>query len=165
MLNIAKFRSDKTRVLFPSISSDAIQCTEKCLKYNRARAPIFTNHEEFSELISWGLSYNIDNSFWLPIRSHLDLQHCSNNDLSCSDSETEGVWKNHYTQERMNLTFAVSGDKLNGGKKENCAVFSPKWGGWNDWPCTISKVSNNQTYTLKRSIEASKEGRAFRFVL
>lgn len=59
-----------------------------------------------------------------------------------SDSETEGVWRHIYTGEEFDLSFAV-GDKLNGGKRENCAIIVPAWKGWNDWSCIINEVSNN----------------------
>ena len=64
----------------------------------------------------------------------------------CSDLETEGTFRNHYTGEEFDHRFASTG--LDGGKAENCAIVVADWNGWTDWFCKIPKVSiENKTST------------------
>ena len=69
----------------------------------------------------------------------------------CSDHETEGVWRNYYTGEEVDLSFAASGE-LNGGRAENCAILLALWNGWTDWKCPVPKVLNfEKTYFVNTS--------------
>ena len=71
-------RSHKTRILFEIISTDAIKCLDQCQKYNRARAPTFSDQAEFDELAAWGfnattdpvtklLYFTISPTFWIAL--------------------------------------------------------------------------------------------------
>ena len=63
------------------MSIDAVQCLDTCQKYNRAQAPIFSDQEEMTEMVTWALNTTTDPltntlhegvqysaTFWLPIR-------------------------------------------------------------------------------------------------
>ena len=66
--------------MFNTIYTDATRCLDTCLKCNRAQAPIFTDQEEMTELMTWAVNTTMDPvnntnykdiksaSFWLPIR-------------------------------------------------------------------------------------------------
>ena len=63
---------------------------------------------------------------------HFYLNH------QCSDVEREGVWRNYYTGEELDLSSAA-GD-LDGGETENCAILVGVWNAWSDWSCLVPKV-------------------------
>ena len=66
--------------MFNTIYTDATRCLDTCLKCNRAQAPIFTDQEEMTELMTWAVNTTTDpttkifykdvvsQAFWLPIR-------------------------------------------------------------------------------------------------
>ena len=71
-------RTEKARILFDIVETDAIKCLDKCLKYNRAQAPIFSDQAEFNELVAWAINITTDpvtkllyskvsSTLWLPI--------------------------------------------------------------------------------------------------
>ena len=72
--------SSKARVFFPTVTTDAIACMNKCQKYNRAEAPSFSTEEEWMELETWlsdtvrdkatGLYYEgiLSSAFWMAYR-------------------------------------------------------------------------------------------------
>ena len=55
-----------------------------------------------------------------------------------SDVETEGVWRNYYTGEELDLSFAVTNN--DGEEAENCAILVGVWNAWSDWSCLVPKV-------------------------
>ena len=68
----------------------------------------------------------------------------------CSDHETEGVFRNYYTGEAVDLTFAAAGE-VNGGEVENCAIVVADWNGWSDWICNIPKAGQASRPPMSRS--------------
>ena len=53
-------RSDKARILFEIVETDGIKCLDRCQKYNRARAPIFSDKVEFDKLVAWAFNATTD---------------------------------------------------------------------------------------------------------
>ena len=52
-------RSNKARILFET-ETDGIKCLDRCQKYNRAQAPIFSDQAEFDELVAWAINTTTD---------------------------------------------------------------------------------------------------------
>ena len=69
-----------------------------------------------------------------------------------SDHETEGVWRNYYTGEKVDLSFAAASD-LDGGEVQNCAVLVGPWNGWSDWTCIVPKVLNTKNKSYDNSVK------------
>ena len=72
-----------SRVLFNIVATDAVRCMERCLKYNRARAPpsFSSSAADFTALVTWTWNTTRDpdtlvtyedvasSAFWLSYRS------------------------------------------------------------------------------------------------
>ena len=146
----------KERILFESHAADGIKCLDTCAKYNRAQAPIFSDQATFDELLSWAINTTSDpvtkqlypgvmgTAFWIGI-TYLSEKLCVSFHWQhhFSDHETEGVWRNYYTGEKVDLSFAAATD-LDGGELLNCAALIGPWNGWSDWTCMITKVLNTK---------------------
>ena len=76
--HFTSLRSDKARIIFEIVETDGIKCLDRCQKYNRARAPIFSDQAEFDELVAWAfnattdpvtklLYFAVSPSFWIAI--------------------------------------------------------------------------------------------------
>ena len=98
---------------------------EKCWRYNRAQAPSYSNQEELEELLSWGQDATIDpisgkdypdtysGLFWMSFKWETGL-FCNSFNLHYfrfSDRETEGVWKNFYTNQIVDTSIGMVGVK------------------------------------------------------
>ena len=55
-----------------------------------------------------------------------------------SDAAEEGVFRNYYSGDIVDLGFGIANSVLDGGQTENCAILVPLWKGWNDWSCVIN---------------------------
>ena len=74
------YRSDKSRVLLNTVSTNAFDCFETCKKYNRAQSPMFSDKKDMERLFSFltntttdpvtKLFYkdSITSTVWLPMR-------------------------------------------------------------------------------------------------
>ena len=63
--------------------------------------------------------------------------------LCCSDRETEGIWRNYYTNEKINISSDIT-NITNGGNTENCAILVLAWNGYADWICQANKVYTSE---------------------
>ena len=54
------------------------------------------------------------------------------------DRETEGVWLDHYNQQELPGLMKLHLGEIEGGGG-NCAIYSPVWGGWLQWTCSVTK--------------------------
>ena len=111
-----------TRLMFNTPEPSWHHCMETCPKYNRAQATSFSDQQGLGDLITWASGVDPTGPWWLPF----------------TDTETESVWKHHYTGEVVDMETGTKVDP-NGGEHENCGLMMLAWGGWQDWLCTVGK--------------------------
>lgn len=120
-LEISFCEKDKTIQFLFGESFSWYSCMYFCPKIQEGRVPLITKKEDIKTLKEW--KEKIDNPSRMGIWS------------SFSDDQTEGMWKDFYSNCNFSSSDIFANGQPNGGRTENCAVIWFGVQGLGDVPC------------------------------
>ena len=130
------YRSTSNILMFTDKFLDWEECMLFCEKLPNTRSPSVASEKELLNVMRAAEKPFIDPetgifnagvfgaAYWIPI----------------TDSKIEGQWVDFYTSDPVDILGVAAGEP-NGGMAENCGIVVTLWGGWQDWPCKLTKTS------------------------